>query len=323
MSIIKHLLNGGVRGRLRDRFVPLTGLEKLLPSAVFDGREAVFEPSIINDGDSVKIYFTNTLTLGQASVAMATATNVDSDWTIHPTPIAGLGYGGAPSDRQANCSFAFKANGFYYLMATNGYDADGSTGDKQVYLYKSTDGVNFIDLGVIFQNSLIPNSNGYGNTSIYPQLVNGKYEILTESKVNGLYEIHRLNSTSIESGWQYVNKLSGLQVNSVGMYGGPWHTYFNNKWWVAYHYSPNQYTPTYLAWAVSDDLETFNIKESPMFGIETTPYGSATDQIADPFIVESQGKCFMLAEYNRNNPFYAQLWLWSFDGEFEQLVENT
>jgi hypothetical protein len=326
MSILRFLLMLGLPAKLHDKFQPITGIAKLLPGNIGGGYDAIQEISVINDGPgNLKIYFTQQLSNSNNVIGMATAAHMEDTWAVQSQPVVGMGYGGAPSNRQANCSFIFKADGYYYCIATNGYGFGSPGEDQNVYLYRSTDGITFTDLGKLLDKSLILGASGFGNCSIYPALVNGKYEILAEARIGGIWQISRLSSTAIESGWTFINTLQGLQVISGGMYGGPQHFYFDSLWYIFYHYgSEPGNLPTLLGRAISSDLVTVLKKETPMFGIEATPYGSSTDQIADPFIVEADGKTYLVAEYCQNAGSYAaQIWMWSFSGTLTHLLANT
>jgi hypothetical protein len=321
MSSILPFLFNGLLPTLRRRLEPLTGLPKLLPADVDVATKGVLEISVLQEFDGTfKIYFTNSDgTAGGNVISVATATDLEGTWTINPTPIIGLGAGGAPSDRQANCSMVVKANGFYYCFASNGYSG-GS-----VYLYKSSDGVTFTDLGQVISPADVSGGAACGNTSVYPLKVNGKYEMVVEVSDGLIWKLYRFNSSNIESGWTFINALPSLQVAPGGMYGGAHHFYSGGMWHIFYHYCPiGSILPTYLAYATSTDLVTAIVREAPLFGIEATPY-TPTDQLADPFFIQTaNNESYLFAEYCTNTGlFESQFWYWKFDGTFENLYKNT
>ncbi|WDF79651.1 hypothetical protein PQ469_06480 [Mucilaginibacter sp. KACC 22773] len=325
MSIVKHLLTLGLPAKLRYKFKPLAGLPKLLPLNIDESTHGVLEASVVVEDDgSVKIYFTKCMGDTTNAICMATAASVDGEWTVNPTPIIGLGAGGAPADRQAHSSYVFKANGFYYCTATNGYGFGSPGEDRCLYLYKSVDGITFTDMGKLIDKSAIPGSSGFGNSCVEPILINGKYEMLLEGNGGGVWNVHRFNSDNIESGWTHVNALPGLQVVAGAMYGGTDLFYKNGLWYIFYHYGAAEGNlPTLLGFATSTDLVSITKKETPLFGIEAKPYGDATDQIADPFIIENNGKVFLLAEYVTNSPVVkSEIWIWEFNGTLNQLFAN-
>lgn len=310
---------------LRTKFLPLTGIVKLLPSDVSVDALAVQEISVIPDEGAIKIYFTVHAGGANNNIWLATATDIEDEWTI-VGDVVGRGFGGAPANRQALGSHVFRHGGYIYCAATNGYGGGGAGEDRHIYLYRSTDGVTFTDLGKLLDKSLIPSGVGYGNIYINPTLVNGVYECLVESSLNSsIWTIHRLTSTNIESGWTYANACTSLQVATGGMYGGPQMIHHNGTWYTFYHYGTNSGNlPTVIGWAKSADLVTFQKKESPLFAIEAKPYGVNTDQLADPFIVESNGKTYLFGEYSKNAGYYeSQVWMWVYNGTFAQLVDGV
>ena len=324
MSILNYLmiLSNSVKLKLKEKLQPLTGVSKLLPSDVSSSTNGVIEASVIVDIDNVKIYFTRANGDIDNVVCVATASDINDTWVVDNTPVFGKGHGGAPANRQANCSFVFKKDNIYYGFATNGYGYNSDGEDRNVYLYKSTDGINFIDLGIILDKNII-SAAGFGNTSIEYNKVNGKYEMLAEAFLGGIWRAFRFNSDSIESGWTFVNSLPSLQFIVGGMYGGFHHFYRNGIWHIFYHYgSTGGNLPTLIGYATSENLITATQKEMPVFGIESKPYGNSTDQIADPFVFESNGKSYMLAEYCKNTGgFASQIWMWSYDGTIDELLD--
>lgn len=319
MSILKMLmyLSGG-KG-IGDLLKPKTGERRIIPSDLDSDALAVLEPSVIVEEDEIKIYFTGIYGSEQNVIYLGTGESANGEWTYTDTPIIGLGYGGAPIDRQAHSSVVFKLGSFYYCFATNGYGM--GLEDRNVYLYKSSDGVTFTDLGKVLDKTTIL-ADGFGNTCVYPVLVNGVYELLVDAHKDGIWRVFRFQSTDIESGWTYINPLPSLQVVAGGMYGGMQHFFLNGKWHIFYHYGTAVGNlPTVVGYATSEDLVTVRLVETPMLGIEYPVYGALTDQLADPWIFEYKGKTYMLAEYCKNTgDFESELYMWEYDGTLEQLL---
>ncbi|TFF32166.1 glycoside hydrolase family protein [Mucilaginibacter psychrotolerans] len=324
MSVLPFLMFNGTVPTLRNRLMPITGIPKLLPSALGVGYKGVLEISIIQEFDGTfKIYFTGSDgTADDNCMYLATASDLEGTWSVNPVAIIGKGAGGAPAGRQANCSMVVKSNGFYYCYATNGY-VNGT-----VYLYKSSDGITFTDLGQVINYSAVTGGAGCGNTSVYPFKVNGKYEMIVEilDSSSNIWKLHRFNSNSLESGWTFVNSLPYLQPDNAGAYCGAHHFYDNGLWHIFYHYSPvlGQVLPDYLAYSTSVDLVTCVVREAPLFAIEAHPF-SPTDQLADPFFIQTaDNKCFLFAEYCSNSGlFQSQIWYWKFNGTFADLIKDT
>lgn len=317
MSILNYLITLS-SSKLRQKFKPLQGVPRLLPVDVNETCNGVLEPSVIVDDNNIKIYFTRTT--GQEHViCLATTNDMEGDWVIAENPVIGMGYGGAPLNRRAHCSHVIKKDGFYYCYATNGYGEGLAGEDRCIYLYKSSDGIVFEDLGLFLNITAIAGNQGYGNVSVYPEKVNGKYEMLVEARFD-VWKIFRFTSDNIDGNFVFQNSLVGLQIHSGSMYGGMHHFFQNNKWHIIYHYGEAGNLPTVLGYATSDNLDGVEVKEKPVFGLEAKPYFDNTDQLADPYIIEANGKCYLLAEYCTNTTFNSQMWMWTFDGKLEDLL---
>lgn len=313
---------GRPKSDLHSKFQPVTGVLKLLPSQSLDNARGVQEPSVVEDENGLNIYYSVQLSESVNYICLATATRIEDAWTTQPSPVIGMGFGGAPANRQAHSSFVFKYDSYYYCLATNGYGFSAPGEDRNIYMYRSVDGVTFTDLGLLIDKSIIPGAAGFGNSCLQPTAVNGRFEMLVEASVDGVWKIFRLSSANIDSGWTYTNSMSGLEVVPGGMYGGPQLIYFGGTWHIFYHYGASAGNlPTYLGYATSEDLVTLERKETPMFAIEARPYDDDTDQIADPFVIEIGGKCYLLAEYCENaGEYHSQIWMWLFNGNFDELI---
>ena len=322
MSIINYLMMLG-NIKIGSILKPETGFRRIIPDDISIPTTAVLEPSVVVNGDILETYFTGSIGESDHKIYRATGDTALGDWVFNLTPLIGMGYGGAPANRQAHSSVVFKADGFYYCFATNGYGFGAVGEDRNTYLYKSIDGVTFTDLGLAIDKTSIPNCVGIGNVSIYPQKVNGKYELLVDAFVNDLWRVYRFQSDNIETGWVYTNAITSLQVNNRGMYGGMQNIYMNGKWHIFYHYGVSIINlPTVLGYAISEDLITTQVKESPMLGIEYPVYGELTDQLADPWIFEYKGKTYMLAEYCKNvGGFESETWIWEYNGTLNTILK--
>lgn len=322
MSIILYLISLANK-IIGDILKPTTGIPRIVPLDIDNTTKAVLEPSVITEIDGLKVYFTRSIGDSNHKIYLGRGETALGDWIYNTDPVIGMGYGGAPLDRQAHSSVVFKKDSTYYCFATNGYGFGEPGEDRNVYLYKSLDGVAFTDLGLILDKTLIPSASGFGNTSVYPEKINGKYEMLVEAFVDGIWRIYRLQSNEIESGWVYVNAIPSLQVNNTGMYGGMQHTYINNKWHIFYHYGTQVGNlPTVIGYATSIDLIDVTLKETPMLGIEYPVYGALTDQLADPWMFEFKSKSYMLAEYCKNTGgFESETWIWEYDGTLNSILK--
>jgi hypothetical protein len=253
-----------------------------------------------------------------------------------------MGSGGAAANQACHSSVAVKANGFYYIFASNGY-GDGVPGqDRCLYLFKSADGLTGWSMvgQVLNKQSFVNLGGGYGNTSLWPEKVNGQYLMLTEiSDSANVWRIHRALADAIEGPWTIMQELTDLKVS--GMYGGACHKYLNGKWHCWYHYGSGagvsapgdlgQNLPTWLAYATSLDGIHWTKKETPYFTLEAYPYGppvsvtAGTTQLADPWVEEiiEEGVPYVYhtAEYVENSsPTKNQTRVWRWRGTLAELV---
>jgi hypothetical protein len=86
------------------------------------------------------------------------------------------------------------------------------------------------------------------------------------------------------------------------MWGGAWAKLINGIIHIAYHYgSQVGDIPTLVAYATSvDTLATAQIRESPFSFYNPFPYGTDTDQVADPFFAEIDGNSYLFYEVCAN-----------------------
>jgi hypothetical protein len=253
-----------------------------------------------------------------------------------------MGLAGTKAQQACHSSMVVKADGAYYIFASNGYGYPVADQDRCQYLFKSTDGLtNWSMVGQTLNKSSFTNlGGGYGNTSIWPQKVDGKYLMLPEiSDSNNVWRIHRAIADSIEGPWTITHELTDLKIN--GMYGGAVNFHLNGKWHVFYHYGsgtginapgdlgPN--LPTFLAYATSLDGISWTKKEFPFFALEALPFGPpasasvGTTQLADPYITEVVESgityVYLTAEYVENSsPTKNQTRWWRWRGTLAELV---
>lgn len=241
--------------------------------------------------------------------------------TIKPfgEPVIGLGIGGAPVDREANCSQAFVHDDKVYIVATDGYGFNQKP--SPVYLYISDDGIEFSAVGEL-TNASIP-WTFHGNNWIIPEPINGYYYWFYEGRNQGqVWQSGIARSTVITGPYENIGIINNLGDNN-GMYGGTCVFYHNGKFRMFYHYGVGGDLPTVLGYAEAP-IETptvFTRVYNPLLGITRKPFGDNTDQIADPALIEIGGNMYMIAEYTMNHPYFdSRLYLWEADGlTFEKM----
>lgn len=318
-----------IASTLRQRFQPDTGIYFIIGKDVFENGGGIdgscLEPTILVDRDSIRIFYTGSNSSTHHQVGMRVGTNMDDTSTFfHRGALVGQGVGGAPLGRSASSSCVVKVNGIYYMWALDGYGYPGDT--REVFEYKSTDSYNWTQVDTAFKLSMIAGAVGYGNTCIWPEVIDGYYHGLTDIFIDGIWQQYRVRATNIEGPWQVVEQMTDLQVGGTGMYGGGQLKYYKDKWHVFYHYAPyggNQ--PTYLAYAtISQDFSTVNIIEAPFKPITIYPYGVATTQIGDAWVEEVNGSTYLLAEFvdNDTSPTRNQIRMWKFNYSFYELIKG-
>ena len=300
-----------VKNTLNQRFGH--GSSFITPSLTFEST-CVLEPSAVRVGDSIYYYYSG----GCVPIAIGLATSYGLSGTLNKRgQVIGTGMAG---NRNTNSSFALYTGGTFYIYAANNY-----TGN-QAYLYTSTNGYSFTDQGVIFGSTLIPSVSSYGNmcilvdTSGAPAQIVGKYRAYVEANEGFQWMLYLLESTSLTSGWTFVQRLNSLKIGT-GSWSGASAILLDGVTHMFYHYSSAGTIPTYVAYASASDGINFTQKEVPLKRFETPAYGASTDQIADQFILPYGNKVAMFAEYGRNSGGYAfTIYKWVYDGTFKQLI---
>jgi hypothetical protein len=324
---------------VRDNFTDNAGLSQGSILVPFDALEG----TLIQETDHLRFYYTHTESDTFHQIAVAKATAIAGPWT-NVGSLIGMGLAGTKSRQCANSSCVVKVNDAYYCFAGNGYGFPEPDQDRCLYLYKSADGLtgwNMVGTAPILNLASFPTLTGWGNTSVWPQPVNGKYVMLTEVHNGSYWRMLRAEATAIEGPWAMTHELPSLQPNANGMFGGACHKYLNGLWHCWYHYcgpsglfspgdaGPN--LPTWLAYATSTDSINWTIKEAPYFRIEAKPFGPiqsvsvGTTQIADPWVEEivENGVTYVChtAEYVENSsPSKNQTRWWKWKGTLTEFT---
>ena len=295
------------------------------------------EVSVVVETDHIKLYFTSNTSDTANTIALATAPTIAGPFTIVGRVI-GRGTGGAPSGRNAHSSCILKKDGVYHCWALNGYGFAGEPRD--VWHYTSSDGITWTsDAAAALTTGMYPDVQGYGNLCVWPELVNGKYYMSAEydSVAENIWKVVIAETTSLSGPWTITHTVSGLQAAAGGMYGGCDLKHIGGQWHVWYHYGSGEAPllggnlPTYLAYATSSDLQNWVLREAPFKKILISPHGPmsysnhtiGTNQIADPWLFEQNGKTYLVAEYVRNtSPIQSVLYYWEYEGNITNLVNG-
>lgn len=335
-----QVLYGGIqKSTLHDILKPVGGTLVITDTQTVNSwlRQAAQEPTLFYDSatSKINIYFTggkDSLGVNSYNDKMGLVTSTDMVTFSSPIKVIGQGYGGATTNRRATSSWVGKQGNRYFLLALNGFGIGWPGEDRNIYGYTSLDGVNWIDAGIkIDKATAFPGHAmmGFGNIGVCvdeknnPVVIGGKYLSLVEASNGTTWSIWRATADSLMGTWTLADSLSSLQVRGTGMYGGPQLIYKNGTYYAFYHYGTSGNLPTLLAYATSTDCINWTVKETPFVPFDIKPYGVLTDQIADPYFTEINGKVYMLAEYCQNTgagSYRSSIYLWTFDGTFQQML---
>ena len=300
-----------VQGKINNKDFNL-----LLPGLLSGMEYGCLEATIFKDDNEIKLYYTGDA-LNANRVFLATSPDMNTPFTRHGSPILGMGAGGAPVERQANCSYVFKNNGIYYAFAANGYGPYG--GDQRgIYLYKSTDGINFTSEGRIMSEAIVFQGLGivspeFGNSWLIPEKINNLYYLFFDGRVDGKYKEFVATSPAIEGPFTVIGQPESL--NNENVVGGSCIIYNNGIFQGFFHSD----VPSQIFYATSPDGLVWTKVNYPFTGIVVDPF-PITDQIADPCVAEIDGKTYMVAEVVENtDPTKNNLYVWEWDGTLSEL----
>jgi hypothetical protein len=325
---------------LRERIG--TGVAKYIGTQLFEN--AVLEATIVKDGSALKIFYTGTKSDTEHQIAVIETNDIEAAWPLG-TAVIGLGDGGAPVGRKASSSDVVKNGSSWFAYALDGYGFPGDSGN--VYIYTSSDGITWSDGGLCFAVGVHAGETitNFGNTAILknidgtPAFVGGKYHMLCEGRVGASWQSFHAESTDLATGWTITQMLPTLEPTPGSTYGGNCAKYVDGVWHTFYHYSTVGPTlPCNVAYATSPDGLTWTIKEldvikysdgdptpptPPTLANQPYPY---TDQAADIWVEEINGKVYIVAEFVDNSystgEIESQLWMWVFDGTFAEMVSD-
>lgn len=282
----------------------------LSPSEPWEGN-LVFEPSVIYEDGIFKMWYSG----GGATCSLGYATSPDGrNWTKHSTnPILGIGSGNSNMGDIACRNNVIKHNGVYYLTVVDGYGLGG----EEVVLLTSNNGINFSNPQVILRPSNL--EFGIANTFVFID-DDGTWYLFYDYKTESAF----IWETNVASGPNLYNLTknpgnlrTGLFRN--GMYGGKSVYKIGKQYHMWYHASTNgQPVPTKIFHSVSDDLITW--RSLPDVVVDITQPSWETDQTADPFIVEANGKLYMYYDGDDNTDpgnVIAYIGFVEFDGTFD------
>jgi hypothetical protein len=292
---------------------------------------------VVESDGSVKIFCSCIISDTTNRVGVIYAPHIEGPYSA-PILVAGRGYGGAPSDRQASSNGVIKFGGTYYLYCLNGYGFPGE--DRSIYLYTSSDGVNFSDGGAMFTKDDYPGNVGMGNTSICPVKYGGKWVAIIDAFTeNSIWEMHRAEADNLTGPWTTTHRLTSCQIKVDCMYGSPSIKYVNGKYCLWYHSTGNKpiessNLPCVLTYAESTDTINWVVKESPIRNINNQPYDGypgtniVEQSPVDPEVVDYMGTAYLVHGMTSNtSPIPGRstsnsLWYMKTNGSLENLING-
>lgn len=312
---------------IQDKLFPSTG--NAISNHFLEGNpyfDVPAEQTIVEFKGKYFMYFTAAKSTPSAfiesGVAVAVSSRVDGGYMMHTNDVVIGGNRNMAGVTRAMASWAGVIGDFVYVFAAMDYTASNAGGK----IFKSSDGLNFTQVGNILSSTSIPY---FANVGIYPvKQSNNYYYGVVEGKPGSTWALHLIRSLNIESGWEVVQTLPTLAVNNNGMYGGGdlMKSSTGDRWMIIYHsaYELNGNAPTALFYAESTELEPKNwVKKGKILDInDELNYYSAfnCDQVATPQIIETNGKTYISEVLAQNAPdLYCQIRVLEFDGNKEEL----
>jgi hypothetical protein len=274
------------------------------------GGVALQEPNLLYEDGLYKLWYTG----GWRHQRIGYATSVDGvTWAKCPiNPVLGGGSGGEPDDTVGR-GFVLKVEGIYHLYYNNFF------GDER--LATSSDGIHWASQGPVIELATLGAQLGIGGCGNVSVWVEGKkWYMLLEAGINNIWEMWPLSSADGRT-WEPMstNPLRSMQIAQGGSYGGPMVIKRGGRYYCWYHATPGTSTlPTAIYRASSTDLLDWNVYSS--IPVISLTQGWEGDQIADPTIVEADGRCIMMVDQVNNGTKRAALGLIAFDGPLDAFL---
>lgn len=325
------------RPQLWHRLQPYDGDLKLQGNV--DETLGVLEPSVFVSSEGVEMWYTDTHIPQQTVIRRAVAPDINSAFVKDPEIYIGYGEGGVPAGEAQNCGYNWMDGTTHWCIGTSGYGIVAGKSDGKVRIFSSASlASGFTNHGVIFDSSSFASVVNYGNVAVVldtnglPVQIGGKYRAIVECLRTGTPFWHCLaaESNSLTSGWTCTHVMSTMQPIAGAMYGGAWAMLIDGVIHIVYHYgSQVGDIPTLLAYGTStDSLATVVKREWPFTLFNPYPYGTLTDQAADPWLVEINGNSYLFYEitdnsYTMSTMLRTQIRMKSFPGTLTQLFNGV
>lgn len=282
--------------------------------------DTVLEPNVLHENGIFKLWYRGGGWDTTSSLGYATSTD-GANFTKYSTdPIFGEGFGGYAGS--VLCPNIFKHADYYYL-----YFTDTLLGGGDLYVSRSADGITSWSAPVkILDSATYGFVNQFANSHVWVEEGN-QFHMLHEGRLSaGTWFIMHSTSTDLMSGWAVVSGggLTDLQVAAGGMYGGsamPHPPKRNGQYVLYYHAAPGSGNlPTNIYRSESADLAIWS---TPELVLEFAGGGFEDDQVADPCVLEVDGKSYLYYDGDDNVAENAAVGLLVFDGTLDNLAGKT
>jgi hypothetical protein len=288
--------------------IAFTGLNPvMLPTQAWE-ETAVYEPTLIYEDGVFKMWYSG----GWDNPALGYATSTDgSVFTKHTGPV--LGQGGSSIAGKACRSNVVKVSGTYYC-----YYAD-AVPDANIKVATSADGIAWTAAGTPIAKDALAGYDGWANTFVFKEGATW-YMFAEAHAISGFpqWSIFLLSSADGIT-WAFLNSsnpLTTLRRGTGGMYGGPnMAGKLGSVSHLYYHAcpTPDLGNPTDIFHATSTDLITWTQTTDPIL-VHTINGPEGGDQIADPAVLEVQGRVYMWYDGTYNDGETAGIGVAYYDG---------
>jgi predicted GH43/DUF377 family glycosyl hydrolase len=291
------LLSGGGRNPL------------IMPSQAWE-ETAVYEPCVMREDGLFKMWYSGGW--DNPAVGYATSPVAVSNWTKHTGAI--IGQGGSSISGVACRINVIKVAGTYYA-----YYANTIGPSAHLKVATSADGIAWTLQGTAVANNAASGFDGWANGSILVE--GGTWHMILEGHATsgspGWAMFYLTSSDGLT--WTFQNSgnpLTSLRVSGGGMYGGPSLLNIGGIYHLYYHASstPGSNVPTDIYHATSANLINWTISGSPTAILTHAGTGIEGDQIADPNVLESEGRVYMFYDGTDNPNESAGIGMALFDG---------
>jgi hypothetical protein len=307
------------------------------PTQSYEDGNMVLEPNVIQIASTYYHYYTAISASGHYTIAVESGSSPTGPFTKVGV-VVGWGAGGAGASEHANSAHVGYDGSIIHVWATNGY----SSGASVTHFTSSSPTSGFSKQGLAFtcNSSLMASLDKCGNTTVSMTAVGGTYHMIEDGYFTDttLYQPFHLTATSLNGPWTVdtaSGRMTSLQPDAQGMYGGAQLVRLNSQWHVWYHFTPyggynatsapNRLQPGVLVHAVQNTgWSDWTQDATPVMNIRKYYTPSPDDQIADAQVYEFGGLTYLYADNDYNGvSIKAVVSVFTFNGTLADLVTQA